>query len=92
MTLDETTAFLATKGHYLSSLSKLAPELGYMAATRPLKPPHRTADGETGFGQTPQLALDALVRQFGGKPKARGFAEFEAAATELVATLRRINP
>lgn len=66
MTLDQASAFLATKGFYLSSLSRLAPEMGYMAASRPVK--GSVSAGDAGFGRTPQLALDSLLTQHGLKP------------------------
>ena len=68
MTLDQASAFLATKGFYLSSISRIAPEMGYMAASRPLK--GSIVAGDAGFGQTPQLALDKLLVQHGYKPAA----------------------
>ncbi len=65
MTLDQAAAALKAKGFYVSSISKMAPEFGYMAASRPIK--GSVANGDAGFGQTMQLALDRLVEQHGAK-------------------------
>lgn len=67
MTLDEASAFLARSGHDLSSLSRIAPEMGYIATSRKIG---KGADsGTAGFGATAQLALDRLIEEHGG-PKA----------------------
>lgn len=63
MTRDQVDAALRTKGSYLSSVQRLAPEMGFMAASRPLK--GSIVNGDAGFGQTEVLAMRRLLDQHG---------------------------
>lgn len=67
MTLDQADAALRTKGFYLSSISRLAENMGYIASSRPIKGP--ISNGDAGFGQTMQIAMERLIEVHGLKPK-----------------------
>lgn len=88
MTADEADAALRAKGFYLSSVSKMAPELGYLASSRSLKHPSKAENGEGGFGRTPDLAIRALLDIHGAKVRSSNpLADLEAALDELLAVL-----
>ena len=88
MTADQVDAALRSKGFFLCSVAKLAPELGYLASSRSLKKPSDPGSGEGGFGVTPDLAQQALlaehgIKAVGGDP----FRRLEAAIDGLLKVL-----
>lgn len=85
MDIDSADRALRSKGFYLSSVSKMAPELGYVASSRSLKT-HKASDGEGGFGQTPDRAVAALLAVHGVKT-APTLADLEAAIDDLIRVL-----
>lgn len=85
MTLAEIETALLAKGYRMCSISRVLE--GWMASTRPVKG-EKVEDGESGFGRTPQLAVDQLLGLVGAKPKSEPFAALEKALQDLTEALR----
>ena len=88
MNIAKADDLLQGKGFYLSSVSRMSPDLGYLASSRSLKQPRKTELGEGGFGKTPALAVAALLKTHGIKtPATDPMTALEAALDDLLRAL-----
>ena len=90
MNIDAADRALRSKGFYLSSVSKLAPELGYIASSRDLKKSNIIGSGESGFGRTAGLALADLL-QIHNTKETPDLADLEAALEGLTRAVRNAS-
>lgn len=89
MTQDDVNRLLQTKGFFLSSCFKIAPDIGFMASSRPMARPAKTQDGSSGFGQTAEAAMRQLLAQHGLELPKDTWADFSEALERLTETVRR---
>lgn len=88
MNIAKAEEILQSKGFYLSSVSRMSPDMGYLASSRSIKNPRKPELGEGGFGKTPSLAVAALLRTHGFKqPTGDPMTELEAALDALIEVL-----
>ncbi len=66
MTREQVDATLRAHGSYLSSVARLAPDMGWMAASRPVK--GSIVNGDAGFGATAEIAMVRLLEAHGLRP------------------------
>lgn len=89
MTQDDVNRLLGTKGFFLSSCFKIAPDIGFMASARPLARPMKTQDGASGFGQTAEAAMRQLLDHYDLEMPKDTWADFAETLERLTETVRR---